>query len=150
MDVLKKSSQRPAALASLPVVAKKRCIFNVHCPRQQLNLTTHENKEKDRNGGMKFISGSGSKNDRESDKEKEREKEGVSDNIWLEDENGMPPPPSNTPLVIEPGGVYFRPEGAGGKYIAGVSPPAEQVRCFDICGNLTKYRISSMELSIFR
>ena len=35
-----------------------------------------------------------------------------------------PPPSASTPLVIEPGGVYFRPEGAEGHYLCGVSPPA--------------------------
>ena len=34
------------------------------------------------------------------------------------------------PLVIDPGGAYFRPEGSG--FICGISPPAEQdPECFD-------------------
>lgn len=40
-------------------------------------------------------------------------------------ENGKeyPMPPSNTPLVVDPSGVYFRPEiGRTGHFIAGVSP----------------------------
>ena len=36
----------------------------------------------------------------------------------------FPVPPINTPLVIDPSGVYFRPEGGHGKFIAGVSPLA--------------------------
>ena len=114
VDVLKKSSQRPAALASLPVVPKKRCIFHIHCPREPRSQISHTNRgdNTDRDRGRGIVNNGG--------------------NISLEDEsdnlNGIPRPSSNTPLVIEPGGVYFRPEGSGGKYIAGVSPSIEQVR----------------------
>jgi FAD-dependent oxidoreductase domain-containing protein 1 len=31
-------------------------------------------------------------------------------------------PPAETPLTVMPDGAYFRPEGRGGRYIAGVSP----------------------------
>jgi glycine/D-amino acid oxidase-like deaminating enzyme len=31
-------------------------------------------------------------------------------------------PPQNTPLVIDPSGVYFRPEGRPGQFLMGVSP----------------------------
>ena len=37
-----------------------------------------------------------------------------------------PLPPQQAPLVVDTTGVYFRPEGGGGHYIAGVSPPAER------------------------
>jgi FAD-dependent oxidoreductase domain-containing protein 1 len=36
-----------------------------------------------------------------------------------------PVPPPSTPLTIDPSGVYFRPEGKGGKFIVGVSPTEE-------------------------
>lgn len=39
-----------------------------------------------------------------------------------EDSSSAPVPPHTTPLTIDPTGVYFRPEGKGGKFIAGVSP----------------------------
>lgn len=39
-----------------------------------------------------------------------------------EDSSSAPVPPYTTPLTIDPTGVYFRPEGKGGKFIAGVSP----------------------------
>jgi FAD-dependent oxidoreductase domain-containing protein 1 len=35
-------------------------------------------------------------------------------------------PPASTPLVIDPQGVYFRPEGDGGRFITGVSPPEHE------------------------
>ena len=35
------------------------------------------------------------------------------------------PPNDTTPLVVDPSGVYFRPEGGVGQFICGVSPPAE-------------------------
>ena len=38
VELLKKETQRPAALATLPVVPRKRCIFNVHCPRPQQQI----------------------------------------------------------------------------------------------------------------
>lgn len=44
-------------------------------------------------------------------------------------ENGKeyPMPPSNTPLVVDPSGAYFRPEiGRTGHFLAGVSPPEDQ------------------------
>jgi FAD-dependent oxidoreductase domain-containing protein 1 len=34
-------------------------------------------------------------------------------------------PPLTTPLVIDPSGVYFRPEGVKGRFITGVSPLPE-------------------------
>ena len=34
------------------------------------------------------------------------------------------PPGSTTPLVVDPSGVYFRPEGGPGQFICGVSPPS--------------------------
>jgi FAD-dependent oxidoreductase domain-containing protein 1 len=34
-------------------------------------------------------------------------------------------PPQVTPLTIDPTGVYFRPEGHGGKFICGVTPPGD-------------------------
>lgn len=40
-----------------------------------------------------------------------------------------PMPPCKTPLVVDPTGVYFRPEGKKvGKFICGVSPPEDQDR----------------------
>ena len=39
---------------------------------------------------------------------------------------GTPLPPQQSPLVVDTTGVYFRPEGGGRRYIAGVSPPAER------------------------
>ena len=69
VQLLASGSQRPAAIAALPVRPRKRCIFTVHCPSRQ----------------------------------------------------HLVPPPS-TPLVIDPSGVYFRPEGTGGRFIMGVSP----------------------------
>ena len=122
MDVLKRTSQRPAALASLPVVPKKRCIFNIHCPREPMVPTSHSNRGNNRDENR----------DRDSDRDRIRGTSNNIGNICSDDENeninGIIRPSSNTPLVIEPSGVYFRPEGSGGKYIAGVSPSAEQVR----------------------
>lgn len=37
-----------------------------------------------------------------------------------------PVPPATAPLVIDPTGVYFRPEGQNGRFIAGVSPNEDQ------------------------
>lgn len=37
-------------------------------------------------------------------------------------EKDHPIPPALTPLTVDPTGVYFRPEGQGGRYICGVSP----------------------------
>lgn len=34
-------------------------------------------------------------------------------------------PPNNTPLVVDPSGVWFRSEGGAGRFICGVSPAAE-------------------------
>jgi len=39
-----------------------------------------------------------------------------------EQQQGKPRPPPSTPLVIDPSGCYFRPEGGGGRFIMGVSP----------------------------
>merc|ERR1711865_856984 len=33
-----------------------------------------------------------------------------------------PCPPDNTPLTVDPSGVYFRSEGTGGRFVCGVSP----------------------------
>jgi hypothetical protein len=95
--MLKQETQRPAAIASLPVVPRKRCIFNIHCPKKQ-------QQQKQVPVGSAEVP------------------------QWLEYEHGKPPPPSNTPLVIGPKGAYFRPEGTGGKYIAGISPLESEVR----------------------
>ena len=35
-------------------------------------------------------------------------------------------PSASTPLVVDPSGVYFRPEGAAGQFLCGVSPPASR------------------------
>lgn len=39
---------------------------------------------------------------------------------------GALPPSGATGLVVDPSGVWFRPEGAPGHYLCGVSPPAER------------------------
>ena len=75
VDVLRKESQRPAALAELPVQPKKRYIFNIHCDKKQ--MTPKPSYDSDHNI-----------------------------NIMEEYEYGMPPPPDNTPLVIEPSEVH--------------------------------------------
>lgn len=64
-------------IANLPIEARKRCIFQVHCPVPIAPA---------------FL--------------------------------GSCPPPTS-PLVIDPSGVYFRPEGGSGKFIVGVSPTDE-------------------------
>jgi FAD-dependent oxidoreductase domain-containing protein 1 len=69
--VSKINAAAPKQLTSLPVEARKRCIFMFHCP----------------------------------DLEKG--------------------PPSSTPLTVFPDGVYFRPEGKGGRFITGLSPHAD-------------------------
>ena len=140
VELLKKETQRPAALATLPVVPRKRCIFNVHCPRPQQQIpepvpcpaqVAHTASR----------SGTGTAGGREGDRrweEKEKEKEGN------EDRNGedrgrdqshsssssspYPSPHRDSPLVVGPKGVYFRPEGAGGKFITGISPSENQVK----------------------
>ncbi|CAE8622079.1 unnamed protein product, partial [Polarella glacialis] len=38
---------------------------------------------------------------------------------------GRPRPPDNTPLTIDPSGVYFRSEGSRGRFLCGVSPKPE-------------------------
>lgn len=75
VDLIAAKSPQPGNITSLPVKPRKRCIFTVHCPGQQVA--------------------------------------------------SKPVPPSNTPLVIDPTGVYFRPEGSGGRFITGVSPTEE-------------------------
>ena len=107
VEVLKSGIQRPAAIAALPVVPKKRCIFSIHCPKVQVksSCSTDYNGEHRGKGGN-----------------------GWASHMWQEYEHGYPPPPHTCPLVIGPQGVYFRPEGQGGKYIAGVSPSESEVR----------------------
>ena len=103
VDVLRKESQRPAALAQLPVQPKKRYIFNIHCDKKQMTPKQNHFEENEQNHNINIME--------------------------IENyEYGIPPPPAHTPLVIEPGGVYFRPEGQGGNYIAGASPPSNEVR----------------------
>ncbi len=41
-------------------------------------------------------------------------------------EGGFGVPDHTTPLVVLPGGAYFRPEGAGGRFIGGISPVADK------------------------
>ena len=69
--ISKLNATAPKGMLSLPVEARKRCIFMFHCS----------------------------------------------------DEKGAPP--AKTPLTVLPDGVYFRPEGTGGRFIAGVSPQAD-------------------------
>ena len=38
------------------------------------------------------------------------------------DSSSLAMPPANAPLTIDPSGVYFRPEGHGGRFLCGVSP----------------------------
>lgn len=63
-------------VAPLPVAARKRCVFSVHCDA----AVTH----------------------------------------------GALPPLGATGLVVDPSGVWFRPEGAPGHFLCGVSPPAHR------------------------
>ena len=44
------------------------------------------------------------------------------------------PPSGSTPLVVDPSGVYFRPEGPAGRFLCGVSPPASHADpdCHDV------------------
>jgi glycine/D-amino acid oxidase-like deaminating enzyme len=65
IEQLKQNSNK--VILSLPVEARKRCMFMFHCPLDEA-------------------------------------------------------PPHTTPLTVLPSGVYFRPEGKGGRFIAGVSP----------------------------
>ena len=102
MELMKSEIQRPAAIAALPVVLKKRCIFSIHCPKVQVKSVRSEDHDNGHRGGAP---------------------------MWAEYEHGYPPPPPTSPLVIGPHGVYFRPEGQGGKYIAGVSPAEIEVSC---------------------
>ena len=48
--------------------------------------------------------------------------------------SGAMVPPSSTPLVVDPSGVYFRPEGPTGRFLCGVSPPASHADpdCHDV------------------
>jgi len=39
--------------------------------------------------------------------------------------DGRPRPFDNTPLTVDPSGVYFRSEGVGGRFVCGVSPRPE-------------------------
>ena len=140
VELLKKETQRPAALATLPVVPRKRCIFNVHCPRPQQQIPEPVPCPA-RVAHTASRSGTGTAGGREGDRrweEKEKEKDGN------EDRNGedrgrdqshsssssspYPSPHRDSPLVVGPKGVYFRPEGAGGKFITGISPSENQVK----------------------
>lgn len=67
VEMLRSFAPHSKGIALLPVEARKRCIFNIHCPSVQA-------------------------------------------------------PPPSTPLVVDPTGVWFRPEGKQGRYIIGVSP----------------------------
>lgn len=102
IELLKSETQRPAAIASLPVVPKKRCIFSIHCPKVQVKTSSTADHNGEERGYVP---------------------------MWSEYEHGYPPPPHTSPLVIGPHGVYFRPEGQRGKYIAGVSPAESEVSC---------------------
>ena len=108
MELLKSEIQRPAAIAALPVVPKKRCIFSIHCPKVQVKSSSSSDYNEEHRGKGGYGKGS---------------------LMWQDYEHGCPPPPHTSPLVIGPQGVYFRPEGQGGKYIAGVSPSESEVRC---------------------
>jgi len=63
-------------VAPLPVAARKRCVFGVHCDAAATQ--------------------------------------------------GALPPPGETGLVVDPSGVWFRPEGAPGHFLCGVSPSAHR------------------------
>ena len=69
VDTLTQKIPYGRSIVAVPVEARKRCIFNLHCP-----LDTA--------------------------------------------------PPTSSPLTVAPCGVYFRPEGGQGRFIAGVSPDA--------------------------
>lgn len=56
-------------------------------------------------------------------------------------------PPSNTPLVIDPTGVYFRPEGSGQRFITGVSPNKSQDR--DYAGTAEELSVTEIDDSLF-
>jgi FAD-dependent oxidoreductase domain-containing protein 1 len=69
-NIFRQQAAVPASIRGLPVMPRKRCIFNIHCSHKQLII-----------------------------------------------------PDCDTPLVIDPTGVYFRPEGKNcNKFICGVSP----------------------------
>ena len=93
------TAQRPFAIAPLPVQPRKRCIFTVHCPTTTAAGIPTNSNHKGRGG----------------------KEESILPPMGI---NGHPIPPVNTPLVIDPSGVYFRPEGSytTGKYLMGVSP----------------------------
>eukprot|EP00965_Chrysotila_dentata_P058815 1951429-Pleurochrysis_carterae.AAC.1 len=69
-------------VAPLPVAARKRCIFSVHCAQAQSN------------------------------------RKGEACDV------PRLPPETTTPLVVDPSGVYMRPEGPPARYLCGVSPPS--------------------------
>ncbi|CAE7856581.1 foxred1 [Symbiodinium microadriaticum] len=52
-------------------------------------------------------------------------------------QNVVVPPPSS-PLTVFPSGVWFRPEGTGGHFICGVSPPEEGDRDHDSTDTLSQ------------
>jgi FAD-dependent oxidoreductase domain-containing protein 1 len=64
--------------------------------------------------------------------------------------DSYPVPSGSTPLVVDPSGVYFRPEGRGaGRFICGVSPPEENDPDCDVSTDHGRAALSEVDYSLF-
>ena len=102
------NTNRHAGIRAVPVKPRKRCIFNIQCkvPSSSSSASTG-----DGNLGLTFY----------------YNPDPVLYLMMMFVHTTDRVPPLRTPLVVDPTGVYFRPEGnILGRFLAGVSPSAEK------------------------